>query len=115
MLMYKLGDFLGWFTIILFAGAIANYIVKFINKKWGNHISSSAGKRIVVILMKTFVRNHRYFGFGAFIALFLHFVIQFLKFGFSVSGIIAGAGEGGISGRLQEGARLQRRTLQLVR
>ncbi len=90
MPMYKLGDFLGWFTIILFAGTIANYILKFININWGKQISSSpAGKRIVAILMKIFVRNHRYFGFGAFIALLLHFIVQFLNFGFSISGIIA--------------------------
>jgi Predicted heme/steroid binding protein len=92
MLMYKLGDFLGWFTIILFAGTIANYIVKFVNIKWGKQISSStAGKRTVAILMKMFVRNHRYFGFGSSIALLLHFIVQFLNFGYSVSGIIAAA------------------------
>lgn len=89
MLTYKLGNFLGWLTVILFAGAIGNYIVKFINIKWGKRISSAAGKKIMTVLMKTFVRYHRYFGFGAFIALLLHFVIQFVRFGLSISGMIA--------------------------
>lgn len=92
MLIYKLGSFLGWLTIILFAGTIANYIVKYINKKWGKQIlSSPAGKKIIAVFMKVFVRNHKYFGLGAFIALFLHFIVQFLNFGFSISGIIAAA------------------------
>lgn len=90
MLMYKLGGFLGWLTVILFAATIANYIVKSINKKFGKQISST-GKRIMTVLTKIFVKNHRYFGLGAFIALFLHFIIQFSNFGFSISGIIAAA------------------------
>jgi len=90
MLIYKLGNFLGWLTIALFAGTIANYVVKFINKKYGKQIAaSSTGKKIITFLMKVFVKNHRYFGIGAFAALFLHFIIQYLKFGFSISGIIA--------------------------
>ena len=92
MLMYKFGDFLGWLTIILFAGTIANYLVKFINIKWGKQISASpSGKRVVAILMKLFVKGHRYFGLGALIALLLHFTVQFLNFGLSISGILAAA------------------------
>ena len=92
MPIYKLGKFLGWLTVVLFAGTIANYVIKFINRKWGKQLSSSpAVKRILAIFMKVFVRNHKYFGFGAFIALFLHFIIQFFNFGFSISGIIAAA------------------------
>lgn len=90
MFIYKLGNFFGWLTIILFAGAIANYIVKFANKRWGKQIvSSAAGRKIMPVLMKTFVRYHKYFGFGTFIALLLHFIVQVLKFGFSISGVIA--------------------------
>lgn len=90
MQTYMLGGFLGWLTAILFAGTLANYIVKLINKKWGKKISASpAGKKILTLFMKVFVKNHRYFGLGAFIALLLHFVIQFLGFGVSISGVIA--------------------------
>lgn len=92
MLIYKLGDFLGWLTAILFIGTIANYIMKFISKKWGKKISASpAGKKILTLFMKVFIKNHRYFGIGAFVALLLHFILQFLNFGFSVSGVIAAA------------------------
>lgn len=92
MPIYKLGAAMGWLTLLLFAGTIANYVIKAINSKWGKRISSfPAGKRMVAILMKVFVKNHKYFGFGAFIALSLHFTILFLKFGFSVSGIVAAA------------------------
>lgn len=90
MLMYKFGNFLGWLTIFLFAGTIANFIVKYVNKKCGKQISASpSGKKIIAILMKIFVKGHRYFGFGAFIALLLHFAVQVFNFGFSISGIIA--------------------------
>lgn len=90
MLFYRLGGFLGWITVILFAGTIANYILKFSNKRWGKRISaSSTGKRLFTFLMKVFIKNHRFFGIGAFIALLLHFIIQFLQFGFSISGVIA--------------------------
>lgn len=92
MPIYKLGDFLGWLTILLFAATVANYVVKLISRKWGKQISSSpSGKRIVANLMKIFVKNHRYFGFGTFAALLLHFIVQFINFGISVSGIIAAA------------------------
>lgn len=91
MLTYKLGNFLGWITIVLFAATVANYIIKFINRKWGKQISSSGGKKFLAVLMKIFVKNHRYFGFGAFLSLLLHFIFQFLNFGFSISGIIAAA------------------------
>ena len=92
MVMYKLGDFLGWLTILLFAGTIANYVVKFISKKWGRKISASpVAQKPMSILMKVFVKNHRYFGFGAFLALLLHFILQLINFGFSISGIIAAA------------------------
>lgn len=88
--MYKLGNFLGWLTIILFAGTVANYVVKFISKKWGRKISASpAGKKTMSILMMLFVKNHRYFGFGAFLALLFHFILQFINFGLSISGMIA--------------------------
>lgn len=90
MVMYKLGNLMGWLTILLFAGTIANYVVKFISKKCGRQISASpAGQKTMRILMKVFVKNHRYFGFGSFIALLLHLILQLLNFGFSISGIIA--------------------------
>lgn len=92
MLLYKLGNLLGWLTIFLFAGTVANYVVKLINKRWRRQISSSpVGQKTMSVLMKLFVKNHRFFGFGAFLALLLHFILQFINFGFSVSGMIAAA------------------------
>ncbi|MEA4847170.1 MAG: cytochrome b5 domain-containing protein, partial [Clostridiaceae bacterium] len=91
MLVDKLGGVLGWLTIVLFIGTLSNYVIKFINKKWGKKIfSSPAGKKSLTFLMKVLVKNHKYFGMGAFLALFLHFVLQFLRFGLSISGVIAG-------------------------
>lgn len=90
MSIYKLGNLLGWITIVLFAATIANYIVKLINRNWGKQMAP-AGKRSMAVLTRIFVRNHRYFGFGAFTALFLHLIIQLLKVGLSISGIFAAA------------------------
>lgn len=92
MAIYKFGNFSGWLTLFLFAGTVANYVVKFINKKWRKQISASpVGQKTMSLLMKLFVKNHRYFGFGAFLALLLHFILQFINFGLSVSGMIAAA------------------------
>lgn len=92
MLIFKVGGFLGWLSIFLFAGAIANYVIKLVNVSWGKQISGfPAGKKIMFFLLKVFTKNHRFFGIGAFLALYFHFIIQFVRFGISVSGVIAAA------------------------
>jgi hypothetical protein len=40
-------------------------------------------------LMRSIVKNHRYFGFAAVIFVLLHFSIQFITHGPSITGIVA--------------------------
>ena len=89
--MFELGGLSGWLIVIAFVGTLLNYCVKFINKQFGKKINaSSRGKKIMKILMVIFVRNHKYFGFAACAFLLVHFIIQFNKYGFVVSGVITG-------------------------
>jgi len=90
MQIYKAGSLVGWLIIIFFALTLANYVIKFIYRKWGKKITASpTGKKILTLLMKVLVKNHKYFGIGAFISLFIHFILQILWFGLSVSGVIS--------------------------
>ena len=89
--MFELSGLSGWLIVIAFVGTLLNYIVKFINKRFGKKINaSSTGKKIMKALMVIFVRNHKYFGFAASAFLLVHFIIQFNKYGFVVSGVITG-------------------------
>jgi len=88
--LYQFGNLFGWLTVIFFAATVLNYVIKFINKKWGKKLSASpAIKSLLSFFMKLFVKNHKIWGFLAFFSLMIHFIIQFLKFGLSISGLLA--------------------------
>jgi predicted heme/steroid binding protein len=88
--MNEFGGLFGWLIIISFGGTILNYIIKFINRKWGKKISGSAGgKKTLGLLMKIFVRNHKIFGFATVLFLLLHFISQFTRFGINLTGALA--------------------------
>ena len=46
-------------------------------------------RKLPPILMKIFVRNHKYFGIAAFTFLILHFILQFITYGLNITGGIA--------------------------
>lgn len=86
----ELGGFFGWLLIGAFGSTLLNYLVKFINKKWGKTISgSSFGKKTMKLLMTVFVRNHRFFGFLTAVLLLAHFTIQFSRYGINLTGSLA--------------------------
>lgn len=88
--MSEFGGFLGWLIIIAYVGTMLNYILKIVNKKYGKKIISSPdGKKLMSLLMKVFVRQHRHWGFAAILFLLLHFLLQFSQFGISITGVIA--------------------------
>lgn len=89
-ILSEIGGFLGWLTVIAYAGTMLNFVLKVVNKKYGKNISSHPdGKKLMSILMKVFVRQHRYWGFAAVLFLLLHFLMQFSQFGISITGVIA--------------------------
>jgi len=86
----ELGGFFGWLLIGAFGCTLLNYLVKFVNKKWGKTISgSSFGKKAMKLLMTVFVRNHRFFGFLTAALLLTHFGIQFSRYGINLTGSLA--------------------------
>ena len=89
-MIYEMGGLFGWLITISFAGTILNYILKRINKRWGRKINANpSAARLMKILMTVFVRQHKYWGFAAVIALILHFLIQFSRFGINLTGALA--------------------------
>jgi len=91
--MFKeFGELFGWILIGAFICTLLNYCVKFINKKWGKKISANDfGKKAMKLLMKIFVRNHRFFGVLTAVLLIAHFAIQFSQFGINLTGFLAAA------------------------
>lgn len=90
--MFEIGGLFGWLLIISYVGTLLNYVLKFINKKWGKKLFATEDrKKLFGILMKIFVKNHKYFGFATALFLILHFLIQFNQFGLNISGGIAAA------------------------
>lgn len=91
-MFYGFGNFLGWLIIIAYIGTMLNYVIKAINRHLGKQISSNVkGKSLMGILMKVFVRNHKYFGLATAAFLILHLLIQFSILGINTTGFIAAA------------------------
>ena len=87
----ELGELLGWLLVFVFIGTILNYCLKIINKRFSKVISEHPiGKKLMKVLMKIFVRNHKYFGLATGLFLLTHFIIQFSYYGANITGIIAG-------------------------
>lgn len=90
--MGEFGESLGILTLILFSVAVSNYVVKFINRKWGKQIANHPKfKSIWSKVMRFIVKYHRYFGIAALLSLALHFYVQSTFVYLSTSGILAGS------------------------
>lgn len=88
----EFGGLFGWLLVLAVVGTILNYFVKVVNKKWGKKISSNdSGKKVMKLLMKIFVRNHKYFGLLTAVLLTAHFAIQFAQYGINLTGSLAAA------------------------
>ena len=84
-----LGEALGVLTAILFGVAIANFFVKWINRKWVMKLpKENAFRTGYMAVMKFLVKNHRFFGFGAVVVMVSHVVLQILFQWVSITGII---------------------------
>lgn len=90
--MREIGELLGILTAWLFAFAILNYVVKFVNRKWVMKLpKESKFKQNYMPVMKFFVKNHRFFGLGAAVIMVAHVVVQILFAWVSVTGLITAA------------------------
>lgn len=89
-MLKELAGVFGWFVIILFVGTLLNYVLKPINKKYGKTLKpDSFPQKLLKFLMRVFVMNHKYFGIAAGIFLLFHFILEFLRYGMSISGLLA--------------------------
>lgn len=87
--MYQLGNLFGMLTAVLFGGAIFNFVVKFVNRKWVTKLpKESKFKKNYMEAMKFLVKNHRFFGFGAAAMMVLHVVFQYIYKWVSITGIV---------------------------
>lgn len=88
----SVGRILGWLIVTGYSLAVLNCVVKFVNRKWIMVMPKDAPTRIKYqSFMRVIVKNHRYFGIFTSIALISHFIIQYLSWGFYVTGLIAGS------------------------
>ena len=85
-MQYEIGGFFGICIIILYVLTILNYVMKFLNKRYGQKL-----KKHVVFTksLKCIVRYHKLFGLLTIAFLLVHFLIQFTYYGLSVTGAIA--------------------------
>lgn len=85
-----MGEFFGLLIIIFYGLAALNFCLKFLNRNYNNILKKNEDfYKLYMILLKFFVKNHRYFGGTIIIILLTHFILQFSRFGFSITGGIA--------------------------
>ncbi len=84
-----LGEALGVLTAILFGAAIANFLVKWINRNWVMKLPKEhTFRKGYQTVMKFLVKNHRFFGFGAAVVMVSHVVLQILFMWVSITGLV---------------------------
>ncbi len=85
------GRILGWLIVTGYSLTVLNYLLKAINRRWVMPLpKESAGRARYQAFMRPFIRYHRYFAFLTAAALITHFIIQYLSWGFYITGLLAG-------------------------
>ena len=85
-MLSEYGGILGICIIILYVLTILNYVMKFLNKRFGQKLKAYPA---FTGSLKFIVRNHKLFGLLTVVFLLIHFLIQFNYYGLSVTGAIA--------------------------
>lgn len=89
MTMREFGEFLGWFTVVFFSLAFLNPVVKYLQKTFGKTLlKKDPFKKPWQFFMKLIVKNHRLFGLLAALGAMGHFLVQYSRWGFVVSGVV---------------------------
>ena len=87
--MRELGEFLGWFTVVFFSLSFLNPVVKYVQKTFGKTLlKKEALKKPWQMFMKIIVKNHRLFGLMAALGAVGHFLVQYSRWGFVLSGVV---------------------------
>ncbi|AEV28641.1 hypothetical protein SpiGrapes_0813 [Sphaerochaeta pleomorpha str. Grapes] len=86
----ELGGFFGFLIIVLYGLTVLNYIVKWVNKRYGASMKThEKGYSVFKKCMKIVIRNHKLFGLLTVVFLLTHFFIQFNQYGISMTGVVA--------------------------
>jgi len=89
-MLYQVASLFGYLSVLFYFLAIFNYLVKSINRKFGEKLK--AKKSVYAVFnhgMKFIVKNHRTFGLLTFLLFLAHSMIQFSLFGFNATGFAA--------------------------
>lgn len=87
-----LGRFLGWLIVAGYLLTVLNYFVKLINRKIiSKKPADSRLRKNYTVLMRFIVKYHRYIALATTLILIVHFIIQYLVWGFYITGLIAAA------------------------
>lgn len=87
--MRELGEFLGWFTVVFFSLSFLNPVVKYVQKTFGKTLlKKETLKKPWQMFMKFIVKNYRLFGLIAALGAVGHFLVQYSRWGFVLSGVV---------------------------
>lgn len=87
-----LGRFLGWLIVAGYMLTVLNYFVKLINRKViSKKPADSPLRKNYTAFMRFIVKYHRYIALATTLILIVHFIIQYLVWGFYITGLIAAA------------------------
>ena len=90
--MFTWGKLLGWVIVSGYLLTAANYFVKLINRKVISGLpKNSALRHRYQAFLRLVIKTHPYLGLLTAAALVTHFIIQYLTWGFFVTGLIAGS------------------------
>lgn len=88
----NIGRVLGWLIVTGYTLTLMNYIAKLINRKWIMKMPKDAPARVKYqVFLRFVVKNHRFFAMFTTAVLITHFIIQYLSWGFYITGLIAGS------------------------
>jgi hypothetical protein len=86
----EIGHLFGALIILLYALTMLNYVVKWINKRYGSTMRThEKGYAAYKKFMQFIIRNHKLFGLLTILCLLTHFFILYSQFGIYITGVIA--------------------------
>jgi len=88
--MGELGELFGFLIITFYALALLNFCFKFLNRNCQDILKKNGSfYKFYMKLLKFFVKYHKYFGSATIVMILIHFLLQFSRFGISITGCIA--------------------------
>jgi hypothetical protein len=92
-MIYELGGLVGWLTGLFFGLTLLSFLLKWYSRRQAQFLERHEDfRKKFRVVLRFFVRNHRYLAFVAVLALVIHYIIQYMNFGYvPLTGWIAGS------------------------